>query len=103
LFHAPMARVTNLSDALALLKERGLWVVGLSPEAQKPWFSFDFKSPVALVVGSEGRGLRPRVASHCDALVSLPQRGKVESLNVSVAAGIVLYEVVRQRMALPQR
>ena len=101
LFHAPMARVTNLSDALALLKERGLWVVGLSPEAQKPWFSFDFKSPVALVVGSEGRGLRPRVASHCDALVSLPQRGKVESLNVSVAAGIVLYEVVRQRMALP--
>jgi 23S rRNA (guanosine2251-2'-O)-methyltransferase len=102
LFHVPMARVTNLSDALALLKERGLWVVGLSPEAQKPWFSFDFKSPVALVVGSEGRGLRPRVAAHCDSLVSLPQRGKVESLNVSVAAGIVLYEVVRQRMALPR-
>ncbi len=103
LFHAPMARVTNLSDALALLKERGLWVVGLAPEAPKPWFSFDFKSPVALVVGSEGRGLRPRVASLCDVLVSLPQRGKVESLNLSVAAGIVLYEVVRQRMALPQR
>ena len=103
LFHVPMARVTNLSDALALLKERGLWVVGLAPEAQKPWFSFDFKAPVALVIGSEGRGLRPRVASHCDVLVSLPQRGKVESLNVSVAAGIVLYEVVRQRMALPQR
>lgn len=103
LFHAPMARVTNLSDALALLKERGLWVVGLAPEAQKPWYSFDFRSPVALVVGSEGKGLRPRVASHCDALVSLPQRGKVQSLNLSVAAGIVLYEVVRQRMALPQR
>jgi 23S rRNA (guanosine2251-2'-O)-methyltransferase len=102
LFHAPMARVTNLSDALTLLKERGLWVVGLSPEAPNPWFSFDFKSPVALVVGSEGKGLRPRVASHCDALVSLPQRGKVQSLNVSVAAGIVLYEVVRQRMALPR-
>ena len=77
--------------------------MGLSPEAQKPWFSFDFKSPVALVVGSEGRGLRPRVASQCDVLVSLPQRGKVESLNVSVAAGIVLYEVVRQRMALPRK
>ncbi len=102
LFHAPMARVTNLSDALTLLKERGLWVVGLSPEARNPWFSFDFKSPVARVVGSEGKGLRPRVASHCDALVSLPQRGKVQSLNVSVAAGIVLYEVVRQRMALPR-
>ena len=103
LFHAPMARVTNLSDALALLKGRGLWVVGLAPDAPKPWFSFDFKSPVALVVGSEGRGLRPRVASQCDVLVSLPQRGKVESLNVSVAAGIVLYEVVRQRMALPRK
>ena len=95
-----MARVTNLADALTLLKERGLWVVGLAPDAPNPWCSFDFSSPVALVVGSEGKGLRPRVASHCDALVSLPQRGKVESLNVSVAAGIVLYEVVRQRMTL---
>ena len=99
LFHAPMARVTNLSDALALLKERGLWVVGLAPDSPKAWFSFDFTSPVALVVGSEGRGLRPRVASCCDVLVSLPQRGKVQSLNLSVAAGIVLYEVVRQRAA----
>lgn len=101
LFHSPMARVTNLSDALTLLKERGLWVVGLAPEAPKPWYSFDFRSPVALVVGSEGKGLRPRVAAHCDELVSLPQRGKVQSLNLSVAAGIVLYEVVRQRMTLP--
>jgi 23S rRNA (guanosine2251-2'-O)-methyltransferase len=100
LFHAPLARVTNLADALTLLKERGLWVVGLAPDAPNPWFSFDFTSPVAIVVGSEGKGLRPRVASHCDALVSLPQRGKVESLNVSVAAGVVLYEVVRQRMGL---
>jgi 23S rRNA (guanosine2251-2'-O)-methyltransferase len=101
LFHVPMARVRNLSDGLAVLKERGLWVVGLAPQAEKPWFSFDFRSPVALVVGSEGRGLRPRVASLCDELVSLPQRGRVESLNLSVAAGIVLYEVVRQRMSLP--
>jgi 23S rRNA (guanosine2251-2'-O)-methyltransferase len=97
-----MARVTNLSDGLALLKERGLWVVGLAPEAPKPWFSFDFRLPVAVVVGSEGKGLRPRVASHCDELLSLPQRGKVRSLNLSVATGIVLYEVVRQRMALPR-
>jgi 23S rRNA (guanosine2251-2'-O)-methyltransferase len=55
LFHAPMARVTNLSDALTLLKERGLWVVGLAPYAQKPWFSFDFKSPVALSSAPRGR------------------------------------------------
>ncbi len=103
LFHSPMARVTNLSAAIELLKERGIWVVGLAPDAPKPWFSFDFTAPVALVVGSEGKGLRPRVAAHCDDRVSLPQRGKVQSLNVAVAAGIVLYEVLRQRMSLPQR
>lgn len=94
---APLARVTNVSDALTLLKKRGLWIVGLTPEAPVLWHQFDFTSPVALVVGSEGRGLRPRVAKTCDALVSLPQRGPIRSLNVSVAAGIVLYEVVRQR------
>jgi 23S rRNA (guanosine2251-2'-O)-methyltransferase len=103
LFHVPLARVTNLSDCLELAKKRGLWVVGLAPDAPKPWFTFDFTLPVVLVVGSEGRGLRPRVASRCDALLHLPQRGQVESLNLSVAAGIVLYEVVRQRMALPAR
>jgi 23S rRNA (guanosine2251-2'-O)-methyltransferase len=100
LFHVPMARVTNLSDALSLLKKKGLWVVGLETGAPKPWFSFDFTSPVAIVLGSEGKGLRPRVASQCDALVGLPQRGKVASLNLSVAAGVVLYEVVRQRLPL---
>lgn len=97
LLHAPLARVTNVADALSLLKRHGLWVVGVTPEAPDPWYSFDFTSPVAVVVGSEGRGLRPRVASSCDAFVGLPQRGAVASLNVSVAAGVVLYEVVRQR------
>ncbi len=99
LFHARMARVTNLSDALAELKEKGLWVVGLSPEARDPWYGFDYTVPVAVVLGSEGKGLRKRVAATCDALVSLPQLGKVGSLNLSVAAGVVLYEVVRQRSA----
>jgi 23S rRNA (guanosine2251-2'-O)-methyltransferase len=97
LLHAPLSRVTNVADALSLLKRHGLWIVGLTPDAPAPWYSFDFTSPVAIVVGSEGRGLRPRVASTCDALVGLPQRGAVASLNVSVAAGVVLYEVVRQR------
>ena len=64
-----------------------------------PWHAFDFNEPVAVVLGSEGRGLRPRVQKTCDALVSLPQRGRVASLNLAVAAGIVLYEVVRQRSA----
>ena len=68
-----------------------------SPDAKDPWSSFDYKEPVAIVLGSEGKGLRKRVAATCDTLVSIPQMGQVESLNLSVAAGIVLYEVVRQR------
>ena len=97
LHHARIARVRNISDTLSSLRERGVWVIGLSPDAKDPWSSFDYKEPVAIVLGSEGRGLRKRVAATCDTLVSLPQMGQVESLNLSVAAGIVLYEVVRQR------
>jgi len=97
LLHARIARVRNLSDTLTSLKENGVWTVGLSPDAKEPWASFDYKEPVAIVLGSEGKGLRKRVAATCDTLVSIPQMGEVESLNLSVAAGIVLYEVVRQR------
>jgi len=97
LHHARIARVRNLSDTLNELKKAEIWTVGLSPDASLPWHGFDFTEPVALVLGSEGRGLGKRVAATCDALVSLPQRGEVASLNLSVAAGIVLYEVVRQR------
>jgi 23S rRNA (guanosine2251-2'-O)-methyltransferase len=97
LFHTRMARVRNLSDALSELKQKGLWIVGLSPDAEESWYRFDYTVPIAVVLGSEGRGLRRRVAATCDALVCLPQLGKVASLNISVAAGIVLYEVVRQR------
>ncbi|HXV59700.1 MAG TPA: 23S rRNA (guanosine(2251)-2'-O)-methyltransferase RlmB [Vicinamibacteria bacterium] len=99
LHHVTVARVGNLAESLRRLKEAGLWVVGLQASAPTPWYEFDFTSPVAVVVGSEGKGLRPRVAAGCDALVSLPQLGKVDSLNLSVAAGIVLYEVVRQRIS----
>ena len=97
LHHARIARVRNLSDTLTSLKQSGVWTVGLSPNAKDPWSSFDYKEPVAIVLGCEGTGLRKRVAATCDTLVSLPQKGQVESLNLSVAAGIVLYEVVRQR------
>ncbi|GMR23693.1 MAG: 23S rRNA (guanosine(2251)-2'-O)-methyltransferase RlmB [Acidobacteriota bacterium] len=97
LHHARIARVRNLSDTLTSLKESGVWTVGLSPDAKDPWPSFDYTEPVAIVLGSEGKGLRTRVAATCDTLVSIPQMGQVESLNLSVAAGIVLYEVVRQR------
>jgi 23S rRNA (guanosine2251-2'-O)-methyltransferase len=99
LLHLPLARVTNLAEALRLLKDRGIWAVGLAPSASLAWYQFDFRQPVVIVVGSEDRGLRPRVAGMCDVLVSLPQLGRVSSLNVSVAAGAVLYEAVRQRQA----
>lgn len=97
LHHARIARVRNLSDALNAMKKSGIWSVGLSPDSKQRWYEFDFTEPVVVVLGSEGRGLRTRVAATCDTLVSLPQRGRVESLNLSVAAGVVLYEVVRQR------
>jgi 23S rRNA (guanosine2251-2'-O)-methyltransferase len=98
LLHTRVARVSNLTEGLEKVKERNIWVVGLSPDAPTPWYDFDYTVPVLLALGSEGRGLRRRVAQACDQLVSLPQRGRVESLNVSVAAGVVLYEVIRQRM-----
>jgi 23S rRNA (guanosine2251-2'-O)-methyltransferase len=100
LLHARLARVTNLTNALKRVKDKGIWVVGLATEGPQPWYQFDYTLPVVLVLGSEGRGLRPLVSKTCDALVSLPQRGHVDSLNLSVAAGVVLYEALRQRAAL---
>ena len=96
--HALLARVTNLSDSLEKAKKSNIWTVGLSPSAKVPWFDFDFTSPIMIVLGAEGHGLRPRVAKTCDQLVYLPQLGQVDSLKVSVAAGIVLYETLRQRL-----
>ncbi len=98
LLHSRVARVRNISDALSRFKQVGVWTVGLQPTAKQLWNSFDYSEPVAIVLGSEGRGLRQHVANTCDTLVSLPQNGTVESLNISVAAGVVLYEIVRQRM-----
>lgn len=103
LHHTKIARVRNLADALTEMKERGIWSVGLTPDAKAPWHSFDYTEPVILVLGSEGKGLRRRVAQTCDTLIALPQRGSIESLNVSVAAGITLYEVLRQRTKTLQR
>ena len=84
---------------LKRLKERGVWVVGLDPEGPTSWTAFDLAQPVALVVGGEGRGLRRLARETCDALLSIPMRGEAGSLNLSVAAGIVLFEAVRQRLA----
>jgi len=99
--HVPVARVGNLVQALEELKSRGVWVVGLDAAGHERWDAVDLNRPVALVLGGEGRGLRRLVREHCDHLVSIPHFGHVTSLNVSVAAGIALYEAVRQRRAVP--
>lgn len=93
----PVVAVTNLVRTLKLLKEAGLWIVGADAAAQSTADGVDLKGPVVLVLGAEGTGLRQLTRQNCDFLVRLPQLGAVESLNVSVAAGMLLYEAARQR------
>ena len=93
----PVVAVTNLVRTLKLLKEAGLWIVGADAAAATPARHVELTGPVVLVVGAEGSGLRHLTRQNCDFLVSLPQRGAVESLNVSVAAAMLLYETLRQR------
>ena len=95
----PIYRVTNLARTLKLLKEAGLWVFGAAGEAHKTAYEMDFNVPMALVMGAEAKGLRRLTRENCDDLMRLPMSGTVESLNVSVAAGILMYEVVRQRVS----
>jgi 23S rRNA (guanosine2251-2'-O)-methyltransferase len=95
----PVVAVTNLARTLKLLKKAGLWVVGADAAAAQSAQDVDLKGPLALVLGAEGAGLRQSTRDGCDFLVALPQRGTVESLNVSVAAGMLLYEALRQRQA----
>jgi 23S rRNA (guanosine2251-2'-O)-methyltransferase len=97
--HASVAQVRNLADFLASVKEGGFWVYGAVAGARDLYASQDYRYPTCFVVGSEGQGLGKRVESLCDVLVSLPLRGAVGSLNVSVSTGILLYEAVRQRTA----
>jgi 23S rRNA (guanosine2251-2'-O)-methyltransferase len=95
----PYFMVTNLARTLGELKERNIWCLGLSDEADQTLYQADLQAPTALVMGAEGTGLRQLTRKTCDALVSIPMLGAVESLNVSVASGICLYEAVRQRKA----
>jgi 23S rRNA (guanosine2251-2'-O)-methyltransferase len=95
--HVPIARVTNLSRLIEQLKERNVWVVGALADAPMSYTEWDWKRPSAVVLGGEGAGLHRLVRENCDVLVGIPVRGKIQSLNVSVAAGIVLYEALRQR------
>jgi 23S rRNA (guanosine2251-2'-O)-methyltransferase len=97
LAHARIATVVNIARALEELKEAGVWTVGLAADAADAHTDVDWTLPSAVVLGAEGTGLRRLVRERCDRLVRIPMRGRVDSLNVSVAAGVVLYEVVRQR------
>lgn len=95
--HLPVARVRNLADWLGGAKQREAWVYGAAAEAPRPYTGVDWSGRAVLVLGSEGSGLRPRVAESCDELVSIPLGGRVGSLNASVAAAVILFEARRQR------
>ena len=95
--YLPVAKVVNLNRLLEDLKERGIWIVGTSAQAKMSYSDWDWTIPSAIVLGGEGKGLHRLVEENCDALVKIPLSGKIESLNVSVAAGVILYEARRQR------
>lgn len=94
----PVVRVTNLVRSMECLKQEGVWIYGAAGEASSSLYTMDCRRSMAIVMGSEGEGLRRLTREHCDGLFALPMAGGVESLNVSVATGITLYEVVRQRL-----
>lgn len=97
LSHLPLCQVTNLARTLEQLKQENIWCYGLAGEGgAKSLYQSDLKGSVALVVGSEGKGLRPNVRNHCDGLIAIPMQGQVGSLNASVAAAVAMFEVVRQ-------
>jgi 23S rRNA (guanosine2251-2'-O)-methyltransferase len=97
-FHVDVCRVTNLVASIDALKEKGIWVFGTAKDAPLTIYEADFTVPACLVIGNEEKGLRPRVKEHCDMLVTIPMSGKLDSLNASVATGVVLFEIVRQRI-----
>lgn len=95
--HVTTVRVANINDTIKKLKEAGVWVVGTDVEATKYFYEYDYRQPVAIVIGNEGRGLRRLVKENCDDLVKIPMAGKMSSLNASVASALLLFEVTRQR------
>ena len=95
--HMKIARVNNINETMRFLKEQGIWICGTDMDTQTIFTKQDYKMPLALVIGSEGFGMARLVKENCDFLVKIPMKGKITSLNASVSAGIVMYEVVRQR------
>ena len=96
--HIPVIRVTNISNTIEELKEKGFWIVGVEAGTEKSCFSFSYNDPIAVVFGSESKGMRRLTKEKCDFIVSIPMRGKVSSLNVSAACAIIFYEILRQRL-----
>lgn len=92
-----LAQVTNMTSTIRTLKEKGLWIAGMDKAAKMSIFSSDLSGSLAIVIGGEGKGIRPLVKKHCDFLISIPQKGTVNSLNASVAGAVVMYEAFRQR------
>jgi 23S rRNA (guanosine2251-2'-O)-methyltransferase len=97
--HLPVVRVTNVNRALEDLKERGMWIYGLDERGTESYDQIDYAKKSVLVLGGEGKGLHEQVRKHCDVLVRIPMAGQISSLNVSVAAGVVLFEWRRRRAA----
>ena len=95
--HISLTRVTNMVSTIKTLKESGLWVAGLDKHTGQSIYSSDLTGPMALVIGSEEKGIRPLVKKHCDLMIAIPQVGDIDSLNASVAGGVVMYETYRQR------
>jgi 23S rRNA (guanosine2251-2'-O)-methyltransferase len=96
--HIPIARVSNIVQSLERLKDKGVWTIGLIPDADRTIYQVDLTGPIALVIGGEGEGISRLVSERCDLLASIPMSGKVGSLNASVAAAVAMYEVFRQRL-----
>lgn len=98
--HIDITLVTNLVDSIKLLQKQGVWIIGMDGSADQSVYEIDFHSDIAIVIGGEGKGIRPLVKKNCDYLISIPQKGPVGSLNASAAGAIVMYEAFRQRNSL---
>ena len=98
--HVKLARVNNLVRTVTMLKENGLWIIGMDQHAKQSIYTSDLTGAAAFVIGGEGKGMRPLVKRNCDRLISIPQVGPIQSLNASVAAAVVIYESLRQRQLL---
>jgi 23S rRNA (guanosine2251-2'-O)-methyltransferase len=97
--HVPVVRVTNLARTLEELKKEGLWIVGADARGKKNLYEMKFDMNLGLVIGSEGKGIRPLVLKKCDHTISIPMKGKISSLNAAIAGAVILFEILRQRFS----